>query len=201
MKNSMLTRALVGSSLVCMFQPAMAQDLNYDYVEVIYASASIDYGGKSDLDGNGVGVVASGSISPNLAIGAGYSGVSYDRLMGVDLDTSSLTFGLLGHTAVAPKTDVYGSFSVLRAEIEVSNGFASASDDDVGNTISVGLRHLASDAVELEISLARVDVFDESETGFGVEARFFATEKLAIGVGYSQGDDADAILLSARIGL
>ncbi|REK51991.1 MAG: porin family protein [Bacteroidetes bacterium] len=201
MKSKGLTRVLVGSALLYVFQSASAQDLNYDYIEAGYVSTSVELGGSTDLDGNGFAVTGSSSISPNLAFGAGYSGVSYERLQGIDVDTSELTFGLLAHAALAPRTDVYASFSVLNADAEASNGFNSISEDDTGNTIGLGVRHLASDAVELGLGLSRVDVFDSADTAFGVSARFFANKTLAIGIGYSVADDIDAISVSARFAM
>ena len=87
------------------------------------------------------------------------------------------------------------------ADIEASDGFTTVSDDDTGNIIGFGLRHMATDVVELNVSFSRVDVFDDTSNTFGFGARFYANEKFSFGIGYATGDDVDALLLNARINI
>ena len=88
---------------------------------------------------------------------------------------------------------------MLKAEVEATDGFTTIDDDDTGNVISIGLRHMATDAVELDIGLSRVDVFDDTENSYRFGARFYANEKVSLGIGYSTSSDADALSLNIRI--
>lgn len=179
---------------------AISREISYDYIQGTYASSTIDTGTTSgDIDANGFGVSGSFSITPNVAFTAGFGATSFDRFLGIDIDTTELTFGVTAHTSIAPGTDISGNFSVLMADIEVSDGFFTASDDDTGNIISVVLRHMVTDAVELNVGFSRVDVFDDTSNTFGFGARFYTNEKFSFGIGYTTGDDVDTLLLNARI--
>ena len=178
---------------------AIAKEISYDFIEGTYSSITDSSLPGIDVNGNGFGVSGSFSVSPNIAINAGYGSTSYDRVLGIDIDSTSLTFGVTAHTSVAPGTDVIGNFSVLNGEVKGSNGFTTISLDDTGNIIGVGLRHMVSDALELQIGASRTDIFDDTANTFGLGARFHANDKFSVGVGYSTGDDVDALLLNARI--
>ncbi len=53
----------------------------------------------------------------------------------------------------------------------------SASEDDTGNVISLGLRHTLAPRAELIAGVSRVDIFDVSSTGFDIE--LYASEQFA----------------------
>jgi len=178
---------------------SISKEISYDFIQGTYISSTIDTGTTAgDLDGNGIDISGSFSVAPAIAITAGYGATSFDEFLGVDIDTTELTFGVTGHTSIAPGADIFGNFSVLKANIELSDGFTSIDDDDTGNIISIGLRYLASDKIELDIGLSRVDVFDETDNTFGLGVRFYANDKFSLGVGYSTADDVDSLLLNAR---
>ena len=179
---------------------SISKEISYDYIQGTYASVTIDTKTTAgDLDGNGFGFSGSFSVAPAMAINAGYSATSYERLLGVEIDTNSLTFGVTGHTSIAPGTDVLGGFSVLKGEIELSDGFTTFDDDDTGNIISIGLRHLATDKVELEAKFSRTDIFDDTSNTFFLGGRVYASDKSSLAAGYSSGDDVGILLLNARI--
>jgi len=179
---------------------AISQEFNYDFIEGTYSSSTVDTG-FGDIDGNGFSVSGSFSISPNVAFAAGFGTESYDRFLGVDLDANSTVFGITGHSSSGSKTDIFGSFSVLMGEIEASDGFTTISDDDTGNIIEFGIRHMVTDTVELTVGFSRTDIFDDTgnQTGFGL--RFYSDEKLSLGVGYVTGDDVDTLLFNVRIAM
>jgi len=192
-------KCLLAVAMLAISSTALSKEISYDFIQGTYSSISITDSSLPDIDGNGFSVSGSFSISPNLAINAGYESTSFDRVLGIDLDATALTFGITAHTAVAPGTDVFGSFSMLNSDVEASNGFTTISDDDTGNIISIGLRHMLSETVELVIGASRTDIFDATSNIFGLGARFYANDTFSLGVGYSAGDDTDSILLNARI--
>ena len=178
----------------------ISKEISWSYIEGGYASVT-DSSLNEDIDGDVLGVFGSFAITPNIALGVGYDGTSYDTYQGIDLDTTSLTFGVNVHGLVAPGTAIYGSFEVLKAEFEATDGFDTIDDDDTGNIIGVGLRHMATDSIELDIGLSRTDVFDDTSNTFGLGARFYANEQISFGIGYSTGDDVDALVFTLRVGI
>ena len=192
------TKHLLAISIMAISTNAMSKDISYDYVQGTYSSLT-DSSLGVDIDADGFAVSGSFSVSPNIAVTALLGSTSFDRTAGVDIDTNEFDFGITAHTSVAPGTDIFGNFSIVNGEVEASYGFTTISDDDTGNSITVGLRHMPSESVELSAAFTRVDIFDDTgnTTGFGV--RFYANEKISFGVGYSTGDDVDALILGARI--
>lgn len=179
---------------------AMSKDISYDYVQGTYSSISDSGLPGFEVDADGFAFFGSFGVTPNIALTAGYEVISYDRVLGLDFDFTAFTFGLTAHTSIAPKTDIFGNFSVLNVNAEISDGFTTQNDDDTGNTITGGLRQIISNAVELDFSLTREDIYDGTSNIFKFGARFYANETFSVGVGYRTGnDDVDAILLNARI--
>ena len=177
----------------------ISKEINYDYAQGTYRSFT-DSSLGPDIDANGFAITGSFGVTPNIAIAAEYGTRNYDRYLGLDFDFKELTIGLTAHTSIASETDIFGNFSVLKVEGEIDDGFTTTSDDDTGNTISVGLRHMIKNTTELNASLTREDIFDDTNNIFSVGARFYANETFSLGIGYSTGnDDVDAILLNARI--
>lgn len=199
MKHLSLQHYFLTAIILAVPVSAISQEFNYDYIQGTYASSTVDTG-FGDVDGNGFGFSGSFSISPNLAFMAGFASASFDIFLGVDVnvDTDSTAFGVTAHSSTGAKTDVFGGYSVLMGDIEATDGFTTISDDDTGNIIEFGFRHMASDTVELTAAFARTDIFDDTsnQTGFGL--RFYTGESLSIGIGYSTGDDVDTVLFNLR---
>lgn len=193
-------RCLLVAILLATPLTSFSKEISYDYIEGTYSSLTIDTGTSvGDLDGNGLGISGSFSVTPAIAITAGFISTNYDEFLGVDIDTSEFAVGITGHVGIAPNTDIYGNFSVLKGRIELSDGFTSYDDTDTGNVISAGIRFLATENIELQVGFSRVDIFDESDNGFGGSLRFYASEKFSLAAGYSTVDDVDAFSLNARL--
>lgn len=197
MKHLSLQHYFLTAIILAVPVSAISQEFNYDYIQGTYGSSTVDTG-FGDVDGSGFGFSGSFSISPNMAFTAGFASESFDTFLGVDVDTDATAFGITGHSSTGAKTDIFGGFSVLMGEIELSDGFTTLSDDDTGNIIQFGFRHMASDTVELTAAFSSTDIFDDtsSQTGFGL--RFYTGESLSIGIGYATGDDVDTVLFNLR---
>lgn len=177
---------MVAVLMLALSSNAFSKEISYDYIQGTYSSIT-DSSLGVDVDGNGFAASGSFSISPNIAITALYGTVSFDRILGIDVDATELDFGITAHTSIAPSTDIFGNFSIVNGEVKVSDGFTTISDDDTGNSITIGLRHMPTDKTEINVGFSRVDIFDDTSNIFGF--------------GYRTGDDVDALLLSARIDL
>ena len=192
-------KCLLATTILVMSSSALSKEISYNYLQGTFSSITDSSLPSQDVDANDYKASGSFSISRNMALTAGFGVTDFDRVQGIDIEATAITFGITGHTSVASRTDIYGNFSILLEDIKVSDGFTTLKDDDTGNVISFGLRHMASDTVELELIFSRVDVFDDATNTFGLGARFYANDKLSIGVGYSTADDVDALILNARI--
>ena len=195
-----LKSVLGGSFLLLIASSSQARDISYDYVQGSYGSLT-DSTLSVDLDADVFSFGGSFSLSPNVAAVVGFSAADYDRVLGIDLSSSSFSFGIVGHQSIAPATDVYAGFAIVLADGEASDGFDTYSDDDTGNTITLGLRHMASETAELGLSFSRADVFDDTANMIGFNLLLHTDEKLSFGVGFSTGDDVDVLSFSVRINL
>lgn len=198
MLNNFSKSGLLAIAILTASTSVISKEISWSYIEGTYASVT-DSSLAEDIDGDGLGVFGSFAITPNIALGAGYSATSFDTYRGVDVDTSSLTFGVNVHGLVAPGTAIHGFFDVLKVNAEATDGITTIDDDDTGNVIGIGLRHMATDAIEIDIGLSRTDVFDDTSNTFGLGARFYANEKISFGIGYATGDDVDSLLLNLRV--
>lgn len=191
---------LGGSFLLLVATSVQARDISYDYVQGSYGSLT-DSSLGVDLDGDAFSFGGSFSLSPNVAAIISFSATDYDRVQGIEIDTSSFSFGVVGHQSIAPATDMYAGFSIVLADGEISDGFSTYTDDDTGNTITLGLRHMASESAELGLSFSRADVFDDTANMIGFNLLLHTDERLSFGIGFSTGDDVDVLSFSARINL
>jgi len=198
MLNTQSKKYLFALSILTLSTNAFSNELSYDYVEGIYSSIT-NSGFGTDLDANGYAVDGSVSISENIAITALIGATNFDEIAGIDIDSTEYDIGITAHTPIAPGTDVFGNFSIVNGEVEVSDGINTVSDDDTGNVITIGLRHMASERVEIGTAFSRIDIFDDTGNSFGIGARYFADDKLSIGLAYNTGDDVDAVSISGRI--
>jgi len=127
-----------------------------------------------------------------------YATASFDKFFGIDIDTTTLAFGVTAHASISPDADVFGNFSVLSGNIELSDGFNSLDDDDTGNRSGVGLRYSASNNIELELEFSRTDIFDEANNSFSAGVIFYTSDQFSLGASYATSDDSDSLFLKAR---
>ena len=80
----------------------------------------------------------------------------------------------------------------------MSDEVRSYDDNDTGVIAGIGLRHLVTNSIEVDVGFSYTDVFDDGFSTFGLGARFYANEKISFGIGYAAGDDVDTLLLNAR---
>ena len=186
-------RKLLGFTLVLVLSPAMADGLSYNYIQLGYQKADLDddLAGIS-IDGDGYGISGSFEVGESFFIGAGYSALDFD--FGVDLDQLSIGGGY--HTGLSDRSDFFATISYIRAEASVS-GFGSLDEDGYG--VSVGIRGLLTDNVELNGSIAYSDLGDGADgTAFGVGALYSFTENFALGFDVSTDDDVTMYGVGAR---
>ncbi len=177
-----------------------SQAISYNYIQGTYISTTIDLN-IVEIDADGFAISGSFAVNNNLALTTSFGSTSYDRFVGIDLDTSELSFGFIAHAEISKNTDLFGGISIINSEIEVTDGFSTNSIDDTGNVLNLGIRSMASDKFELNFLLIRTDVFDETDTAFSFGAQFYANEILSIGANYITADNIESVVFNIRIGL
>jgi hypothetical protein len=168
-----------------------ADGLNYNYVEIGYVSASIDDSVFS-VDGDGVGIAGSFSISDNFHIVASYADLDYD----FDINEKSYDFGLGGNFSLGKNLDLVGAVTYVSAE--VSQPFLGSFDDN-GYGLYVGLRGLATEKIELFGGVDYLDLSDSgSTTTVSVGAGYNFTDNFQVGGGYSNNSDGNSYTIGIR---
>ena len=186
-------KKLLGVTLLFVLSPAMADGLSYNYLQLGYQRADLDgdFAGIS-IDGDGYGVGGSLEVGENWFIGVGYNALDFD--FGVDLEQLSVGAGY--HFGLSDRSDFYATLAYIRAELSAS-GFGSIDEDGYG--VTIGIRGMLSDNVELQGSIAYTDLGDGADgTAFGAGALYNFTETFALGFEVSADDDVTVYGIGAR---
>lgn len=178
-------RKLLGLSLALSAVPAFAGDISYNYVELGYQKIDIDDVVPGvNIDGDGFGINGSFEIAESWFIGAGYSQADFD--FGVDLD--QLALGVGWHTTMSNASDLYALVQYVEAEVSAS-GLGSIDEDGFG--VTIGVRGMVTDTVEIGGSIGYVDLGDAGDgTTFGAHLLYNFTENFAAGLFVDLEEDA-----------
>lgn len=83
-------------------------------------------------------------------------------------------------------------------DIIVANENIGNSSSESGWNAQVGVRHLFTNAIEVDASVRHVDVADESDQEFGVQARYYFKSNFSLFAGYTYMDsDVSAMSIGA----
>lgn len=186
-------KKFLGLTLVFLAVPAMAGDLSYNYVQAGYGWLTLDDDLIGDLDGDGFNINGSVEVGENWYIFAGYSNTGFDY--GIDLDELGVGVGF--HAPISARADFFATVAYISAEVSAS-GFGSADEDGYG--ISVGLRGMATDKVELTGALAYADLGDGADgTSIGGTALYNFTDNFAAGIDVGFEEDVTAYGIVGRL--
>lgn len=168
--------------------PAVAESPDWNFVQGAYQNADIDVAGF-DVDGDGLGISGSFEIAELVHLFAGYQTFDFD--FGVDLD--QLAVGVGWHPGMTDTTDLVFEVAYLSAEASAA-GF---SDDEDGYGVTLGLRSMVQDNLELAGGINYVDVGDD-DTSIDLQGWYTFTNALAVGAGVEFGDDATILGIGLR---
>ena len=180
MKKTSLALAAVAS--LGLAAPAMAQNLNYNFIDGRYLDGEV---GNTDVDG--FGISAQALINPNFYVLGGYSSVEPDNGPG-ELDVIRAGLGY-GH-GLAAATDLNGEVLYLNAD--------AGSNDDSGIELGLGLRHRFTEVFEGKAGVRYVDVFNDDDTFVEVGGLAHLTPQFAVGIDYTSGDIFDGFSVGGR---
>ena len=119
-----MLRSLGLLSLLALASPALADGLNYNYLEAGGVNFDLD-DDIVDVDGDGFGVGGSFEVGESMFVTAGYSTADFD----FDIDLDQLSFGLGVHTPIGDNVDFVGTVSYVSVE---ASAFGFSEDDERG---------------------------------------------------------------------
>ena len=186
-------RLALAGLLILSSAVAMADGLNYNYIQAAYQEVDIDLGGGVDADGDGFGVGGSVAIDDDWFVFASYSTFDFESV----IDLSSLTIGGGYRAPVSDKTDWFATLGYAKAEVDVQ-GLGSA--DDSGYAVSLGMRSMVSENFELYGSLGYADLGGGAD-GTTVSGGFWysLSGNMALGFGVDFDDDVTGYGVGFRL--
>jgi len=167
---------------------ALAQDLDYTFVELSYLDTELD-AGPVDLGGDGLGLTGSLSVTDSVFLFANYQTQDYE--FGIDGTSYDLGAGM--RFGLKPQLDLVGELAWVNYKVETALGDA----DDDGLGIGVGLRGRVHDSFELQGGFRYVDL-EDSDTFLSLAGRWYFTRTVAAGFGLSFNDDVTGWNLGLR---
>lgn len=172
----------------------------WNFVEGAYVKADIE-GEDFESEPDGFGATASFLLNENIFVMGKYSRLSDDiRVLNgdVDMNYNQASLGLGYRHPISATTDIFGAVSYEYIELEADGFGQSDSTDEDGYGLAGGIRSMLTNNVELNGTLAYVDIDDESETSLGLSAYYYFNTNFAAGLGYTFGDEADTYQASLR---
>ena len=186
---SLLSAAALASS------HAFANSPSWDYVELQYVQFDVD---DIDVEPSGFGINGSVLVSENVFL-TGSTAFTSDDFQGVDFDYDTLELGIGYRYAISDRTDWYASLSYANVEAKASaSGFGSSTVDEDGFDIETGIRSMLTEKFELGADISYLDLGDEDETTFTVEATYLVSESVGIDLGYGIASDVNTLNLGVR---
>lgn len=170
---------------------AGASNFSYTWVEGSYSDVSLD-DSDFDFDGDAYGINAAWQLNETVFVFGGYEYGDYD--FDVDTDTFELGVGLAFPVGRMADFVVGASYVDVSADLP---GFGSVDDD--GYSLFGGFRFGLTESFQVDAGVSYVDFSDSGDdTSYSITGRYYFTPSWAIGVGYTSGDDTDAVTISVR---
>ncbi|MDX1706708.1 outer membrane beta-barrel protein [Pseudidiomarina sp.] len=177
-----MKRILIASAITAALSaPTMAQNTpSFDFVSADYQR--VDSFGE---DFDGFGADFSRSLTPNVFV---EGAVAFFSESGVDLDNYDIGLGY--RHALSNQTHTYGVISAIHTNVEFDSP-SLMHTDDTGWGLAAGVRHRLNDMVELDARLQHVDIFDDSDIGARIGAKFFRGV-WSFDIGYNHQDSENS---------
>ncbi len=186
-----MLRSLSLISLLALTAPALADGLNYNYIEAGYFDIDLD-DSVVDVGGDGFNVVGSFEVTEQMFVTAEYATSDLD--FGVDLD--ELYVGLGVHTPIADNVDFVGTINY----VSIDASAPGLSGDDDGFAATVGVRAMVSDVIELAGQVEYIDLDDSGDdTSFGGSGWYYFNDNFSVGLKVDFSDDVTRYGLGARL--
>lgn len=186
--------------LVAFQGAAQAAKFNYNQVSLGYLNQTVEMGGISgDLKADGFDLSASFEVNKQFAVTLGVGNASGDVTLSgtkVKLDVDAKMLGILFHAPIAQKTDVVLGAALLQGELKVKpSGFATIIEDMDGQNISLGIRTMLSDKLEVNAGVDQSYFDGETDTDMNLGIEGHVTKDISVGLNYSSNDDSQSTYL------
>ena len=162
----------------------------------------------------GLGVAASWAFSDEFYLTAAHTKADID-LYYADVTSARQRLGVGFHKLLGATTDFIAEAAYTNAKLTVDgkqteNGSggghplaldelrAGSNGRDHGYELTLGVRAMASESLELQVGARYIEVDGHTETTGYIAADYFISEKISLGVGYEKSDNSDAGLFNAR---
>ena len=193
---------LAVTALASVTTPILAETFSYTAAAVSYDLLTADIDGVSeDLEGDSVSFGLSIGVSPNLAFTAGYGTGSVDVTSGGDTleaDIDAWGIGVLYHSPINKSADFVAGIDLIQGTIDLKlNGALLTSEDANGNSISIGIRVMAANDLELNGFIDRSDIEDSTNTDIDFGAAFYIDKSVSLNIDYSLDNDGNTLSFGA----
>ena len=201
----MFSRALYLAAALLPANAALAEGLEklpYTGFQAAYVQIDID---DLDVDASGPALNGFFEVGANVFLTASYSTAKSEdfTIFGLrgGLKGTNITLGAGYHYALSSQVDLVPQLAVLDAKTEATGDFAGVieDEDDTGWTAGLGVRALLTPYFEVSGGATYVDIYDDSDTSYSVEAFFYPMKRFGAGVGYSVADDTKSVMIGGRI--
>ena len=165
---------------------ALAEGMNYSYIDLAYVETDIDGVSQS---ADGFAARGSASFAENFFAFGEYSTQSASGF-----DVEAIGVGIGGHYGLSENFDLVGKLGWF--QVDPSGG---GSND--GYLIDAGVRGRVADSVEFDAGARYTDLGGGigDNTAFYVGGRYHFNEMWAVGAEYQSGDDSSSWLAGVRI--
>ena len=174
-------------------------EIRYTFVDLGFAVGQLEVG-NLDIDTTEGVLGGSVAVHPNIALAGsvGLGTIETSDLGPVpDIDTTSVSLGVVPHFPIAENVDIVVPVSYLWLEADAGSNFGS--DDDSGYGIGLGIRALVNPSVELTVGLQHVDIGDDDEQSVSGSVRWHITSLVSLAIGGAVSSDSSAGLISGRL--
>ncbi len=170
-----ISATLLGCTLLCPALALAASPFNYDYVEINYQHDSLGDGSTA----NGPGLAVAYTVWSEIQLVGGYARLNTSAPVS-DITNDDYYAGIRGESNFTDSTDFYTDIFFL----DNHSSYQNTNSTDSGYRLALGMRHLFSRWVELDISAGH-NYLNQSSNDGTVGLLFNATRWLAVGVSYS----------------
>ena len=170
---------------------AQKAPFSYNYLELGYFNGkqAPRYSSGADNDATGYGVGGSVSLNDDIFLLGEYSDGA-EKDVGGDNKRAAYSLGIGGRLSAGKQTDL--TANVLYKNWKFSGGQTGT---NTGYEIGLGLRHAATDMLELHggVSVTMMESGNYQNTGFSAGLRYKLADKVSLGVAYTSdmGDYPD----------
>ncbi|WP_043769642.1 hypothetical protein [Algiphilus aromaticivorans] len=197
---SVVALVMLLASMVVQAQP----ELSYNYLDARYRMQDETLDDGREIDAEGYSVEGSALLSERLFAVASFGEILTDPIPNgggsVEIELESLTLGLGLRQRLAERLDLNLGVAYRRSRVEAAQGAMRESDSDSGHVLIAGLRALPQPWLEIEASVGRSEIFDDTSTTFALGALVEIVPRFQLGATYLRSSDVDGISLGGRIG-